>query len=297
MFNNTKKSFVRSLLLCAALLLAGNSNAANTWAQGGHSGGWVNPDEPYHGMFVEVIVDTNSPTGLSIAVAWYAFIDGRQVWVIGFGPVTFDDGEQRADLKAFVYEGNDFPPLYDPSLTEEIEWGDMSIEFDGCDDAVFSWDSTLPGFGSGQMALVRLTTIAESSCNPDLGTGNAGDDDHGNLFATATPFHIANLPVDLDQISGVINSFSDVDVFIFEVFKKSSVRLETQGETDTKGELFLLEGTKETSVATDDNSGDETNFLIEETLDPGIYTIHVRASGLEKGDTGQYLVKIVVTNV
>jgi len=296
MLNNHKNSLLPKLILAVALLFPIASFSANTWVQGGHSGGWVNAEEPLHGMFVEVIVDVNSPTGLSVVVAWYAYIDGQQTWVIGFGPVVQDGAEQVANLSAFVYQGNDFPPLYNPALTTEIPWGEMTIEFDGCDKAFFTWDSDLPGYGSGQMELERLTTIAESLCNPDLGEGSAGDD-HGNFWQTATMFLLKNLPVFQDQIAGDLERRSDVDVFRFEVFKRSNVIILTQGGADTNGELFLLENNMETSIATDEDSGGDLNFRIEEILDPGIYTVHVRATDLDSEDTGKYLIKVIVSNL
>ena len=133
-----KNLLLRSIFLSLVLLFACNASAVNTWVQGGHSGGWVNPDEPLHGMFIQVIVDANSPTGLSVVIAWFTFINGKQTWIVGIGSVVQEGIDQVAKLNAFVYEGNDFPPFYDPSQTVEIPWVDGSAIYDGTGNCLFS---------------------------------------------------------------------------------------------------------------------------------------------------------------
>ena len=285
-----KNQLLRSLLLAFMLMFACNVSAGSTWVQGGHAGGWVDPDQAFTGMFIEVIVDANSPTGLSVV------INGNQTWIIGIGNVVQDDSDQFANLSAFVYEGNDFPPLYDPGQTMEIPWGVMTIEFDGCDNALFTWNSSLPGYGSGQMNLERLTAMADSFCNPELGKDSSAQDDHGNFWQTATQVILKNVPVSLDKISGEIDYKGDVDVFVFTVHKKSDVSIFTEGGADTTGNLFQLDANKETDLGSDDNSGDDGNFLIEMELEPGTYTIHVKSPTLSLLTERRYLLTVLVSN-
>ncbi len=291
-----KKLLGRSMLLALLLTISWNASATSTWVQGGHAGGWVDPDETGHGMFIEVIINKSSPTGLSVVIAWYAYINGNQTWIVGIGNVVQDENDQFAHISAFVYEGNDFPPLYDPGQTLEIPWGEMTIQFDGCDKALFTWDSILPGYGSGQINLERLTTIADSFCNPELGRDSGQTDDHGNYWQTATELNLKNVSVITAQISARIDYRNDVDVFVFTVFKESDVTILTLGGTDTTGRLFRLDGSMETELEFDDDDGDGENFRIEIQLDPGTYTIHVRAPELASTDEGRYLLRILVAN-
>ena len=292
-----KNLLLRSLLLTLLLMFACNASASSTWVQGGHAGGWVDPDQPFHGMFIEVIVDHNSPTRLSVVIAWFAYINGAQTWIIGIGNVVQNGADQVANLSAFIYEGNDFPPLYDPSQTVEITWGSMTIEFDGCDKALFTWNSSLAGYGSGEINLERLTTIADSFCNPELGTDANDPDDHGNYWQTATQFTLKNQPVFQARISGIIDYKGDVDVFMFTVYKQSDVTIATSGETDTTGNLFLLDANREIDLDSDDDSGMDENFTIEKQLEPGIYTIHVKSPNLLQTKKGRYLLTLTVINL
>ena len=297
MYKIQKHNLNRSLLMAFLFVFAWNVSSANTFVQGGHTGGWVDPDQGGHGLFIEVIFDESSPTGLAVVVTWYAYIDGKQTWIVGIGNVEQDGVNQTANISAFIYEGNDFPPLYDPTQTIEIPWGQMTMAFDGCDSALLTYNSTQPGYGAGEINLVRLTTIAESTCDPDLGEDENKLDDHGNFWQTGTAFTHKNLPVTSQSISAKLEYNGDVDVFIITVARKSDVSIFTQGTTDTMGTLYKLENNGETELATDDNSGDPDNFNIEETLSAGTYTIHVEASDLKFSETGQYLLKVIITQV
>jgi hypothetical protein len=289
-----KNQLGRSLFLTILLVLAMDAFAASTWVQGGHAGGWVDPGENGHGLFVQVIVDESSPTGLAVVVAWYAFIDGHQAWIVGIGQVEQDITEQIAFLNAFIYEGNDFPPLYIPSLTVEIPWGVMTLQFDGCDEALLTYNSTVAGFGSGQINLERLTANADSFCNPDLGRNLDNMDDHADYWQLATVLEVKNIGLSVAQEPGEIDSKTDVDVFIFTISKTSMVSVYTRGDTNTTGTLFQLEGNIETELETNEDDGEDTNFLIEQELDPGTYTVHVSAPTLLTNSDGIYLMKLDV---
>lgn len=291
------KHFIKSLLLTALLSFGCTVSFANTFVQGGHSGGWVDPDENGHGIFMEVIDNESSPTGLSVVIAWYVYVDGNQAWIVGIGNVVQDGVNQVVNINAFVYEGNDFPPMYDPAQTVEIPWGQMTLEFDGCDKASLTYTSDQPGYGAGEINLVRFTTISGSSCDPDLGEDENNLDDHGNFWQTATAFTHKNLPIQSQRISAVLETGSDVDVFLITVHRRSNLNIFTQGTTNTQGTLYLLEKNMETEVAMDDDSGTPDNFSIDETVDAGTYTIHLEASDLVFGKTGAYLLTVTITQL
>jgi hypothetical protein len=176
------------LAWCAGAFLSEIARAeGGTTIQGGHSGGWYNMAQSGHGVFAEVIDQASSPTGKRMVVAWYAYFNNRQIWILAVGDVLQASDGQAAYMTAYIYEGNAFPPTYNPNLTQEIIWGEITMYFIGCDDAVLEWDSVIAGYGSGSLQVQRLTTISGSTCDPELG-GTPNLDDHGDSWPTATPF-------------------------------------------------------------------------------------------------------------
>jgi hypothetical protein len=89
---------------------------------------------------------------------------------------------------------------------------------------------------------------------------------------------VAILEVELTRMAS-----GDLDVFSFVLTRQTTVRLETRGETDTFGQLIDEAGL---DLASDDNSGVDTNFRIVKTLSPGRYFLGV---GSAEGSTGPYV--------
>jgi hypothetical protein len=44
-------------------------------------------------------------------------------------------------------------------------WGEISIEFLGCDHAVLTWSSDVEGYGDGQVELARLAYVSNLECD------------------------------------------------------------------------------------------------------------------------------------
>jgi len=219
-----------------------------------------------------------------IVAAWFAYFNGEQIWLLAQGDVIKDGDGYKAYLDASIFEGMDFPPDYDPGETMESAWGTLVLSFTGCDKARVEWDSVLTGYGTGELDLRRLTSIAESQCIPDLG-GEAGKDDHGDEWATAT---YISLESQTHVIESQLEERGDVDVFAFEISNSLDVILNTQGpsNTDTVGTLYRIDGNKEVEIAFDDNSSLHNGFLIKKILTPGTYTNHVK--GKRERTTGPY---------
>jgi hypothetical protein len=93
------------------LTVAAEGDPPNAEIQGGHSATWYDSGEPGHGLFVEVLSDSTSPTGKQMVVAWFAFIDGKQVWLLAQGDITVGENGEQALLDVFIYEGNDSTTL------------------------------------------------------------------------------------------------------------------------------------------------------------------------------------------
>lgn len=261
-----------------------DAQSSGTYVQGGHSAAYFDIDQSGHGFFVEVLDDPSSPTGKRLLVAWYAFFEGRQIWLLATGHVVDEGDGQVARMTTWIYEGNDFPPDYDPFFTLEIVWGEMVWWFIGCDQAVVQWDSVMDGYGAGELELRRLTTISGTVCDPDFG-GDAADDDHGNVWQTATWF--PSKQTYNDVIEGNIDYRGDVDVFLFEILTGQNLAIFTISSIDTIGTLYRLEGNSETELEMNDNHDDVVlNFTIVRDLAPGTYTIHVE--GARTGGRGAY---------
>ena len=255
--------------------------------QGGHSGGWYNLDQSGHGVFAEVIDHPASPTGKRVVLAWYAFFEGQQVWLLAVGDVVENEDGQVAVMTTWIYEGNGFPPNYDPAQTNEIVWGETRLYFLNCNEAVLEWDSIISGYGTGFLEVERLTTISGTTCDPDLVT-QPGNDDHGNTWQTATAF-TERLTYN-DFIEGLHETRDDVDVFVFTLSDSQTLAIFTTGPTDTVGTLYRIADNTETEIAMDDDSGISKNFFMEEDLQSGTYSIHVEPA--ELGVFGGYRIYI-----
>jgi len=260
------------------------ADTVNNFIQGGHSGAWYNITQPGHGLFIEVLNDSSSPTGKEIVAAWFAFFEGEQIWLLAQGDVIKEGEGFKAYLEASIFEGNGFPPDYDSGETIESTWGTLVLSFTGCNKARVEWDSELTGYGTGELDLRRLTTIANSQCIPDL-AGEAGNDDHGDNLTTATYIFLDR---DIAVIESQLEETSDVDVFAFEISNSLDVTLYTLGpeSTDTVGTLYRVDGFDEVEIAFDDDSSDFNGFMIKKYLTPGTYSIHVK--GKNERTTGPY---------
>ena len=263
---------------------AADDETVNNFIQGGHSGAWYNVTQPGHGLFIEVLNDSSSPTGKEIVAAWFAYFNGEQIWLLAQGDVIKEGDGFKAYLDASIFEGNDFPPDYDPGQTMESAWGTLVLGFTGCDKAHLEWDSEVTGYGTGELDLKRLTTIADSQCIPDMGR-EALKDDHGDDWETAT---YISLESQTRAIESWLDEEGDVDVFAFEITVSTEVILYTLGpsDTDTFGTLYQIKGNNEVEIAFDDNSSGINGFMIKEHLAPGTYTLHVK--GKMKRTTGPY---------
>lgn len=258
----------------------------NNVIQGGHSGNWYDVTQPGHGLFVEVIDSNESPTGKKVLVAWFAFINGEQVWVLGLGNVVPIEGGFRAELDAWVYEGNDFPPFYDPGLTTQIPWGTLLLSFTGCDQAHLEWNSVLAEYGTGMLELRRLTSVADSTCIPDLG-GEAKQDDHGDTWASGT--YLSNIGRYTEKVAGKLEEGGDVDVFVFTLSSRETVTFFTGGpsDTDTMATLFKIITYDEVKILESNENATDSGFQFEVVLEAGTYSIHV--SGNNGLETGPYI--------
>lgn len=147
---------------------AGDTGTLNDWSleftcagdmPQGYSAAWFNPDQSGHGFVLEVVEIPGRPDPELLAY-WFTFIDGKQAWLIGQGPLEGD----RAVLATHIFSGADFPPNFDPAEAIGADWGTLTFDFPDCNNARVTWDSSVPGFGAGSLQIVRLTTLTGLSC-------------------------------------------------------------------------------------------------------------------------------------
>lgn len=103
-------------------------------------------------------------------------------------------------------------------------------------------------------------------------------DDYGNTMSTA--YEVQN-PYDT-ILSGAIETGDDEDVFKVSLGGRGTLKVYTTGTLDTVANLMDRDGNV---VTTDDDSGADLNFLIEQELDAETYYISVRSYDT---DTGNY---------
>lgn len=108
----------------------------------------LEPGVPGHGLVVEIVQIAG---GDYLALSWYAFVDGDQVFIVGVAPII--DGE--ANTEAYWYRGADG----DPSTIEAHEFGTMTFRSTGPDTAELIWTSTDAQFSSGTSDLSRVSFV------------------------------------------------------------------------------------------------------------------------------------------
>lgn len=119
------------------------------------SGSWYQPAQDGHGLQWQVL---DGPSPQLIAV-WFAYLDGRQRWLLGTGPIQGD----RAQLTMTSFRGAEFAPFNPASVVRE-PWGTLEVIALADGNARIQWQSTQAGYGTGQLDLVRLTELLGTAC-------------------------------------------------------------------------------------------------------------------------------------
>ena len=124
---------------------------------GCRSGSFYDPAQSGHG-FVTEVVDISGV--LHLIVAWYVYLDGEQVWLLGNAPFANDHAEIALQSRA----GAQFPPGFLTGDVVATDWGVLTIDFLGPDNAKASWVTNQPGYSNGNIDLVRLTNLGGNTC-------------------------------------------------------------------------------------------------------------------------------------
>jgi len=120
-----------------------------------HSGAWYNHDQAGHGLSIQVLDNERT------IAFWFAYTpDGFPMFLLMDG---VNDGHTVTG-PAYYHEGMIWPQ-FDPATMNSEVWGEISIEFLGCDSAALTWSSNVEGYGDGQVELERLTYVAGLECD------------------------------------------------------------------------------------------------------------------------------------
>lgn len=149
------------LVFSTASLFADTLNVRPSW-----SGAWFNPDQPGHGITVEVLDDERT------IFFWDTYdMDGKPFWLIaqGVNSEVYVTGlfipVIRVEAIAYYHEGMIFGE-FDPATRNQQEWGTIILDFSylECDSAHMEWYPTMEGFPQGSTDLVRLTSLYDLDC-------------------------------------------------------------------------------------------------------------------------------------
>jgi len=113
-----------------------------------YSGNWYNPAQVGHGFEFEVIPGT--PPVLT--ADWFAVSPvGAPVWLLGTAPIN----GKSATMNLLLINGYGarFPPDFNPTQLTYNDWGTATFVFADAAHATVSWNSKLPGYGSGSQPL------------------------------------------------------------------------------------------------------------------------------------------------
>ena len=120
-----------------------------------HSGAWYKHDQSGHGLSIQVLDDERT------IAFWFAYTpDGSPMFLVIDG---VNEGHMVTG-PAYYHEGMIWR-RFDPATLNSEVWGEVSIEFLGCNRAVVTWSSSKEGYGNGQIELERLTYVSVLECD------------------------------------------------------------------------------------------------------------------------------------
>lgn len=122
-----------------------------------HSGSWYDATQDGHGLMLQILPGPNGP---QLAAIWYAFINGRQTWLLGSGPILGDGAQVAMQLAS----GGQFPGRGNASV-QLRDWGVLSVKAVDREQLRATWNSPLEGFGSGTLNLTRITRHELKYCD------------------------------------------------------------------------------------------------------------------------------------
>jgi hypothetical protein len=120
----------------------------------GQTGSWFDPTHEGEGFALQWMSQGQA------YVTWYTYDANRnQVWLLGVGDLIGDS--INFDLVGAT--GPHFGQAFDPGEVDHFEWGTLTLKL-GCDSGSAHYESSRSGFGTGDLSLKRITSLAGSAC-------------------------------------------------------------------------------------------------------------------------------------
>ena len=136
----------------------GQPFAASSDTRNARSGAWFDPARSGEGWIVEALDAGRA------ALTWFSFDPaGRPAWLFGIG--TLDANTLRIDTLQRL-EGARFGAAFDPAALRASDWGQLQLDFSGCDGGTLRYAANDPAWGSGEYRVQRLTRLFGPRCGP-----------------------------------------------------------------------------------------------------------------------------------
>ena len=151
-----------------SIIVQGEATGSGFPVGAGVGGTWYAQGQSGQGFSLQVLTE---PAPQLLAY-WFVFgPQGGQAWVAALGPI---DGDE-ARMQAYQTSGPGalFPPAFNAAQVQSQPWGTITLRFVDCNHARAEWVSSVPGYGSGGLDLVRLTRPLGLDC-PYAAGGNEG---------------------------------------------------------------------------------------------------------------------------
>lgn len=140
----TKASRLTSIVNCDGTPAAANAH---------RSGGFYAPDRSGEGIFVQWLSDGR------VAFVFYTFDnEGNPFWMINSDTVV--NGDTVTATMVYAEGKTKFGANFNPAEVNLVPWGTITLTYSDDDNLTFDYNSTLAGFGAGNHAYTRLTTLA-----------------------------------------------------------------------------------------------------------------------------------------
>lgn len=121
-------------------------------------GSWVVTGNDGEGMIIDVTIQGR------LVLFWLTYDkEGNQMWILG---LTDDTSGPEVHMTMSRYSGPAFGPMFNSDDLEAELWGDVTIKFLDCGNAMVHYDS-VSGFGSGELEIQRIYYASGSLCQPE----------------------------------------------------------------------------------------------------------------------------------
>lgn len=175
--------FPRPLMLAAALA-AGAAAAPSAFALSitrEFSSSWYDPAHEGHGLVTDVVDAGGTKT---LVAYWFTYdAQGRQMWVVGAGPVEGD----RATLQMVTTRGGSFDNTFNPAAVQRIPWGTLVVSFSSCDRGSVDFMPADPSAPRGRIGVQRFTSRFNTACSGGISDDRASNSSDQELVRFLQP--------------------------------------------------------------------------------------------------------------